>query len=696
MPDDVEPLSVQNTVHGDVHGDNVQIGYIGGDFTLHQHAKTRPPAELPLQIGVVPQQVASFQFRSVPVGEHVTVFSGMGGVGKTQLVADLAAGFWTRGVVKLLVWVTASSRESVVTAYAEAAAELTGRDDLGPERGARRLLEWLARTDEQWCVVLDDLQDPGDLAGLWPPNSPKGRVLVTTRRRDAALRGEGWQIVPVDTFTANEGLTYLQAVLGGQPSLLHGAAEVVAALGSLPLALAQAGAYMLDRHLSCAEYLTRLRFRKGDADEHQATVAATWALSLEQAETLRPQKVAGLLLDLAAVLSPNGVPLDVLVGPTVRDHLALNARCVLDEAGVRSVLAGLHRLSLITLDSGEVRIHALVQQAHRDTWKTKQWRRTVRAAGDALVEVWPELERSDERGQVLRANAQALMASGGEHLQGRHMHLLPMKLGHSLGLCGLVAEARDHFDRLHATATRDLGRHNYFTLIFLDGRAHWRNRAGDPVGAMADYEQFIAGAAKLGRSDRAQIEGMVMDAHHAHASLRAATGDLTGGIAELERLLAVQERLVGQDHPDALAIRHDLTMYRTQLAPGANHLAELEQLVADQLHAYGPDHPQTLAARHNLAVWRGENGDLPHAHAELQQLVADTTRVLGADHPTTLKARSVLIDCVGHLVSPAQAVAEFEQLLADRHRVLGQEHPDVLSTWERILHWQRAGNQRSF
>ncbi|HEX8869823.1 MAG TPA: hypothetical protein VF821_29450, partial [Lentzea sp.] len=106
MSDDVEPFRVQNTVHGDVLGDNVQIGYIGGDFTLHQHSTQRPPAELPLQIGVVPHPPASFQFRPVSLGEFATVFAGMGGVGKTQLVADLVRKVWSGGGVKLVVWVT--------------------------------------------------------------------------------------------------------------------------------------------------------------------------------------------------------------------------------------------------------------------------------------------------------------------------------------------------------------------------------------------------------------------------------------------------------------------------------------------------------------------------------------------------------------------------------------------------------------
>jgi tetratricopeptide (TPR) repeat protein len=44
----------------------------------------------------------------------------MGGTGKTQLAAGLAHSLWRSGAIDLLLWVTASSREAVLTGYADA------------------------------------------------------------------------------------------------------------------------------------------------------------------------------------------------------------------------------------------------------------------------------------------------------------------------------------------------------------------------------------------------------------------------------------------------------------------------------------------------------------------------------------------------------------------------------------------------
>jgi hypothetical protein len=49
-----------------------------------------------------------------------------GGTGKTQLAAYLAESAWQARQVELLVWVTATSRASVLTGYAQAFADLTG------------------------------------------------------------------------------------------------------------------------------------------------------------------------------------------------------------------------------------------------------------------------------------------------------------------------------------------------------------------------------------------------------------------------------------------------------------------------------------------------------------------------------------------------------------------------------------------
>ncbi|MFB9179942.1 NB-ARC domain-containing protein [Dactylosporangium sucinum] len=241
------------------------------------------------------------------------VLAGLGGVGKTQLAAGLAHRWWAQRRVDLLVWVSATSRTAVITPYAQAAAHVAGVDDADPAVGATRFLAWLAGTDRRWLIVLDDVTDPEDVKGLWPPPAPTGATVVTTRRRDAALL-DGRHHIDVGVFTKTEAMAYLHAKLGGR---LAEADLLAADLGRLPLALAQAAAYMKDQGLTCARYRQRLAGRRladlspqALPDDHPTAVAAVWALSVDLADRYS-RGLATPVLVVAALLDPNGIPISV-------------------------------------------------------------------------------------------------------------------------------------------------------------------------------------------------------------------------------------------------------------------------------------------------------------------------------------------------------------------------------------------------
>ncbi|MGH3620729.1 MAG: hypothetical protein ACRDQ5_02940, partial [Sciscionella sp.] len=182
------------------------------------------PVVWPVRVGAVPgladcyqtrQEAAALDRAVGPGGTAVLtqVLSGLGGVGKSQLAAAYARSWAER--VDVLVWVTARSRDAVLSTYALAAGQLGYRGQEGPA-GAEWFLSWLQSTERGWLVVLDDLADPTDLAGLWP-EGPRGRTLVTTRRTDAVLSSRGRRRIDVGLFTSTEARSYLVAKLGAEP-----------------------------------------------------------------------------------------------------------------------------------------------------------------------------------------------------------------------------------------------------------------------------------------------------------------------------------------------------------------------------------------------------------------------------------------------------------------------------------------------
>jgi tetratricopeptide (TPR) repeat protein len=112
----------------------------------------------------------------------------------------------------------------------------------------------------------------------------------------------------------------------------------------------------------------------------------------------------------------------------------------------------------------------------------------------------------------------------------------------------------------------------------------------------------------------------------------------------------------------------------------AQSILVAEPLLADQERVLGSDHPETLATRHNLAEayhWAGRTAE---ALTLFEQNLADRERVLGADHPVTLSSRSNLALAYQDAGRLDEAVTLHQQTLADRERVLGPDHPDTLTS----------------
>ncbi len=695
-----------------------------GEVHVHEHpAGHRPPERM--RVGVVPRRAGGFQERAVAGrlaelasggGSAVVVtqvLAGLGGVGKTQLAAAYARRAWDEGV-QVLVWVTASSRPQIVAAYAEVAELLGEGDRAEPERAAERFLVWAETTGDSWLVVLDDVQDPADLRGLWPPESRSGRAVVTTRRRDAALGGAGRAVVEVGLFTETEAVDFLTGRLGplaGDPAQVVG---LVGDLGRLPLALAQAAAFVIDQGMDCAAYRKVLARRLlaqavpepgGLPDDHRQIVAAAWKLSIEHANRARPTGLARPLLELAAVLDPNGIPAAVLASGPARAYLsaALSAGRAeaaepghgddedqVDEERVGETLRVLNRFGLIDHDPAaryrKVRVHQLVQRATREALPSSQRERAARAAADALLQAWPEVER-DELGQVLRANTTALRQATGTALWNQHDggHAVLFRAVDSLGDTGQVAAARDAYADLHATTHRYLGPDHPHTLATHFNLAVWRGVAGDAAGAATALEELLVDQVRVLGPDHPHT----LTTRNSLARWRGEAGDAAGAAVAFEELLADVSRVLGPDHPDTLTTRFNLARWRGEVGDAAGAAVAFEELLVDVSRVLGPDHPITLTTRGHLAAWRGQAGDAAGAAVAFEELLVDVLRVRGPDHPDTLATRFNLAGWRGRVGDEAGAAAALEELLADQVRVLGPDHPDTLTTRNSLARWRR-------
>ncbi|WP_369253773.1 NB-ARC domain-containing protein [Streptomyces sp. R35] len=740
-------------------------------LTVVQQRVPREPVPWPHQVGVIPSRAQSFQhrvevshLRTVVESSGTTVLgqvlTGMGGVGKTQLAADYARTAWQDGSLDVLVWVTASARSPIVTGYAQAGAELCQADPDDPEQAAQAFLAWLtpkARAKPcRWLIVLDDIADPDDLRGLWPPTSPHGRTLVTTRRRDAALTGDTRRLIEVGLFRESEALAYLTTSLAA-----HGRKEppgqlaiLANELGNLPLALAQASAYLIDSGEDLSIYRALLADRTTTLadtapdhlpDEQTLPLAAAWSLSIDRADTLRPTGLARPMLEIAALLDPNGIPQHVLTSPPVLTCLTAHRTPTgpqiaketspISPRDAMRALRALHRLNLIDHTSATpnqaVRVHQLIQRATRDTLTVHQRNQLARTAADALVTAWPAVERDTTLAQILRANATALARCAEDSLYLPDVHSLLYRVGLSLGEIGQTIEARDHYAHLADAAEARLGAEHPQVLIARRGQALWRAEAGDAAGAAATFAQLLGTMTKvLGpyhrdtlatRSYLANYRGMsgdatsaatayaellpdlvrVMGADHPDtltarsrlARWRGGAGDAPGAASAMAELLPDLVRVMGADHPQTLSSRAILAWWTGVSGDAVGAAALFAELVEDRMRILGPDHPHTLSDQGNLAHWRGETGDAVGAATMLTELLPNLIRVVGPDHPDTLGIRGRLAHYQGMSGDVSTAVSGCAEVLEDQLRVLGPDHLDTLATRDNLARWRsRAGD----
>ncbi|MFF3372091.1 tetratricopeptide repeat protein [Streptomyces sp. NPDC002680] len=622
-------------------------------------------------------------------------------MGKTQLAAHYAETLWDRGELDLLVWITAVSRNAVLGAYASAAEQILniGQATSGADE---RFLSWLAGTDRRWLVVLDDLTVVDDLTGLWPPETQYGNTLVTTRRRDAALTGRA-RSVDVGVFTEREATSYLAAALAAnqrsepEPEL-HALAED---LGFLPLALAQAAAYIVDAHIGCAHYRSELRDRAqrlaGLApyslpDEQSRAVAATWDLSIDRAEKEGPPGLTRPVLQCSSLLDPNGIPETVFFQPTVLDHVSrqrerAHSAPEITARTMREALRVLHRLNLIDHNPDSphlaIRVHQLIQRVTRDSLLPGRLDELARAVADALLTAWPDNERDTDLALALRANTAILTGNAEEALHRSEAHPVLYCAGDSLGHTGQFEAAAQYFEHFVDTCRRRLGPLHPSTLTA-------RHHLGDWQGEVGEYGEGIEAVDTLEAllNDMTPVLGPdhpdTLNTRRVLANCRAKTEGPPAAFAELERLLNDMVRVLGRDHPHTLTTRRLLAGWQEDLADAIDaHV----QLLPDLERVLGPDHLETLVARSELAHQHSLRGEMAEALEILEEVVPHMIRALGPTHPYTLKARNQLGRWQGTAGYVISAIDTYEELLEDLERAYGPDHPDIEVARNNLDHW---------
>jgi tetratricopeptide (TPR) repeat protein len=642
----------------------------------------------------LPRSESGLSLDNLPVGQTTVLvpaqdsgqgFGWLGGTGKTTAAAALARACRDTGAAELVVWVTATSRDAVLSGYARAMRDLDPERhrDGGAELVAGDFLAWLARADRPWLVVLDDLADPAAVDGLWPDSGAFGRVLVTAQRGDAAVAAYRPQLVPVGAFSPREAMDYLSADLDLDAGQRAGMLDLAADLGFGPVGLSMAGAFIAGTGLDCRDYRARLAqglqmLAHAAPDDLSAATAAAWSLSLELADQSAPQGLAGRVLALISMLTPHGIPWAVLITEAARGYLAGGHGGLAEVAQVRAAVRNLGRAGLVAVNDTSaaraVRIHDVIQVITRHHLPAAESRQASQAAADALGQLWSVGTMAPDTAQALRDCTARLHEMAGGLLWTPQCHPALLQAGQSMRTEGLAAPEAAYWQAMLGASQHRLGPDHPQTVSIRDLFGSACELSGRFDDAIAVYE------AVLHDTEQARGSGDPATRLACEQLTRCyvAAGRQPDAVRLAERFFTGSAHNLGPDHAATLAAHASLASAYLDTGQVEQATALLEDVVARMTRALGPQHPDTTAARASLTEAYRESGRVKEAIALGKRTLAELEGRPESDHPDTITARACLASAYLTAKKPKDALRLYERILADREQVQGTNHPDTI------------------
>ena len=568
----------------------------------------------------------------------LTAIHGLGGVGKTQLAAEYA--YRHAADYRIVWWFRSETPASLDADYSALAVALDleekhEREQAMVNRAVRRWLDG----NGGWLIVFDNAQQAEDL-GDYLPQGRGGHALITSRDPNWTRAARP---LKVEQLARVESVKFLMQRTGQED---EAAADKLAdALGDLPLALEQAGAYIETTGKPLAEYLALFQKRRkellgrGRPAGYPDTVATTWEISFQEVERQYP--AAAGLMSLCAFLAPDDFPLGVL-----RDgakHLPdVLAEAVADEMALEDAIAGLRRYSLIERNEDSLSAHRLVQMVARDRLVQAEEGKWAESAVRVVNKAFP-LDSDDVRTWTECARLLPHAMAAAEY--GETLQLVPRTTSRLLNQAGgyfrgraQYADAKRSHERSLKILEAAFGSDDADVAIYVNNLGLVLKDLGDLAGARECYERALRIQETAFGPDHPTV---AIDVNNLGSVLKA-IGDLAGARECFERALRIDEAAFGPNHPDVAIDLNNLGLVLQALGDLAGARECFERALRIDEAAFGPNHPTVAIRVNNLGSVLRDLGDLSGARQCYERALGIFRKFLGDDHPSTVTVRNNL------------------------------------------------------
>jgi hypothetical protein len=600
---------------------------------------------------------------------------GLGGVGKTQVALEYAHRF--KADYDLIWWIHAERADQVSLALADLAGRLglNVRDNVAD--AAEAALEALRRDAAgRWLLIFDNADDPREL-DPYLPTGP-GHVIITSRNQ---MWSHSAEPLEVDVFTRQESVAHL---IRHVPELEpQDAARVAAALGDLPLAIEQAGAWLEQTGMPAATYVEQLATQAirilelNQPSDYAVPVVAVWNLSFERLQERSPAAVR--LLQLLAFFAPGPISMTLLYSDEMISSLLPFDESLREKLLLGRVIRDIARFALARVDPGSnsVQIHRLVQAVIRSQMTEDEQATACHEVHEILVGARPRQGDTDDPENWARFDLiwPHLAPSRAEECEEERTRQLLIDWVHYLWQQGEFEQCLNLALRLENLWTAMLGPLHMQTLYL---RFHVANvlRSQGRFSEARDLDTFVLGKQRE-----------VLDPDHPHTLMTAGglAADLRA-LGEFQQALSLDQEtferfndVFGEDNPRTLAAANNLAVSLRLVGDSFTARRIDEETLARRRAVLGPDHPYTLFSAANLARDMREAGAFRESVDLLRATYGKYQAVLGDDLLDTLRtAQSLAVS-----LRKAGARAEAMELSLETYRRYldryGGESPDALS-----------------
>ncbi|KAL7931190.1 hypothetical protein V8C35DRAFT_323889 [Trichoderma chlorosporum] len=629
---------------------------------------------------------------------------GLGGTGKTQIALRYAFQLQETHPTVSVFWIHASSAAQFRQAFESIAKEYDIPGYAEPNVDMLLLVKhWLEKKDHgEWFMIIDNADDMqlffGQPAGTVTTKAKDEKNLARYLNKQVGVRmTKGQQLLEVLRMNEKESVQLLRAKLGDINPTTAELSMLSSQLEHLPLALAQAAAFIQETCTTVHEYLQLLSNSDNDFvqllsrefetvgrdTEAPQAVAQTWMLSFQQIE--QQHVLASELLSFMSMLDRHEIPAQLIS----RYVEQAGNEVPRGEIELTEALGILRAFSFVTEEtSGSFDMHRLVQLVTRK-WLTSQG--TIsRFGGEALMtvsEMYPHGEYET------RATCAALLSHANAVL---HLDGLTSK-----------EQNRARASLLHCIAAyfNFQGKWDDAETFNLEAREILREVLGhdhpDTLSSMANLASTYSDQGRWKEAEDLEVQVMKtrkMKLGADHPDTLSSMANLAstywnqGRWKEAEDLevqvMETSKMKLGADHPDTLrSIGNLAATYNYQ---GRWKEAEdLEvQVMETRKMKLGADHLDTLSSMANLASIYWKQGRWKEAEDLQVQAMEIRKMKLGADHPDTLISMNNLAFTWKSQNRHDDALDLMKTCAQARHRILGPIHPDTILSESMVKKWE--------